>query len=856
MSRLGALIVIALLASGAAAAHADNNSDSTPAQQITQKANVQAQEIKTSDNISRADALSKAVALYEELRNSEVEISRELSKYGEEHKLTKDYLKAVTLGYANAEESSLISKADHITKQDMMSVLYKTVINYDDSYAIDGDEADDILNGCFDNAYIDEENRVAYAFMIKQGIISSKTGTEPDKKLTKESCELLCNEIGDLFKKDITFDINDAAITIGANISSVESALGQPDRIDESIYGFDWYVYNSDYANFVMIGVKADRICAVYSNSKGFKTGSVGVGDAYVRAEDYKSDKAFSFYLDANGDIDAILYNSLDKEAACSEASVNAAALEIADMINAKRVKNGVKPMALNPTMVDDAKAKAADFVKTGVPNEDVVYSLGFDPQCVYGDILLADGDLLTRKTAETDTIGVGTVLNQDCNFLFALTEGVNIKSTPSYVMPEKTVETKKDYKVAEVAEVTTPVILAPETDAVVNDGEDVVIKLAMQAASQYHVEVFDVENDNYAVNEYIKTDSTEIRLPAELFKRGADYRAVVSSVTADGTALSSNDVLFSYGDASQDGVVILSPFAGGSTDDDYIGVSWKSEQYHDFLVDLYDSEGKLLASEIVLDKNEAVIRGVDPGEYYVFVTAMSRNTSKTKASASAKVTVNMPEPVITEIVLEPDDVYYLTYEDPEMGVMYFYDEEIIDVEEKKNGKTVTTKKKKLIQKEVKATKAYKELAKNRRKVESIKGEPVLDFLSVAPGSALGQQIVNEASKYLGVPYVWGGTTPSGFDCSGLVQYIMKGLGIDISRVTQTQCKEGTPVAKGDLQPGDLVFFENNGDVHHVGIYIGSGQMIHAPHTGDVVRVADMTSPYYTASYYCARRFY
>ena len=192
------------------------------------------------------------------------------------------------------------------------------------------------------------------------------------------------------------------------------------------------------------------------------------------------------------------------------------------------------------------------------------------------------------------------------------------------------------------------------------------------------------------------------------------------------------------------------------------------------------------------------------------------------------------------------------------MGVLYFYDEELVDVEvEDSRGRTTTEKRKKIIQKQVKATNAYKELAKNRVRIEKATGEPKLDFFgSTEYSSEMGNKIVAEASKYLGVPYVWGGTTPSGFDCSGLVQYVLRDLGIDISRVTQTQCKEGQPVAKGDLQPGDLVFFESNGDVHHVGIYIGNGQMIHAPRTGDVVKIQDMNTEYYSSTYYCARRMY
>lgn len=848
-SGLFAVIVVALLASGGAAVYAENENVPNETAPVMKSA-----EDSAARKISNSDALASAVELYENLRNTEVSLPPELSKAEDESGIDKTYLKAVVLGYANLEDHDKISASDSIQKQDMISILYKTVINYDSSYAITGEEADVILNNCYDNAYINEENRVAYAFMIKQGIISDRSGSNPDKELTYEGCEVLSKEVYNLFAKEISFNVGDTDITIGANISTVTDALGMPDRIDESLYGYDWYVYNSDAANLVMIGVSADRICAVYSNSMNFCIGSVKVGDAYVRAADYRNDDAFSFYTDSNGKIDAILYNTADKEAECSEESVNACAQQIVDMINGFRARLGFKEYVTD-TAMSEAAAEAASAYDN-ITEDGNVYASGFDPFCIYNALVNQENELLTKDAKTSVSAGAGIYMNEDHEFVFALCEGSAVRTAPvmekPVVKPEKT-----EYKLNEVNEVTTPVIEAPSEEISYNDGDDVVIKLAMQAATEYHIEVFDVENDDYAVNEYVKTDKTEITLPSELFKRGADYRMVVSSITPDGMALASEDVLFGYGSADEDGVIIETPYHTGNTDDDYLAVSWRSEQYHDFIIDLYDNEGKLVTSEIVKDKYEAVIRGVDPGEYYIYVTALRRDTNIEKASASVNVKINMPEPVITETILEPEDTYYFIYDDPEMGVLYFYDEEIIEVEKKnKNGKTETVKRKKIIQKQVKATKAYKELAKDRRLVERVSGTPTLDFLTSVRASEMGQKIVNEASKYLGVPYVWGGEDPSGFDCSGLVQYVLRELGIDISRVTQTQCKEGVPVARGDLAPGDLVFFESNGDVHHVGIYIGNGQMLHAPHTGDVVRITDMDTPYYSSTYYCARRIY
>lgn len=103
------------------------------------------------------------------------------------------------------------------------------------------------------------------------------------------------------------------------------------------------------------------------------------------------------------------------------------------------------------------------------------------------------------------------------------------------------------------------------------------------------------------------------------------------------------------------------------------------------------------------------------------------------------------------------------------------------------------------------------------------------------------------AKRYLGVRYVWGGTSPSGFDCSGLTQYVYAKIGISIPRTSRTQFTVGKfiPRTRTDmLEPGDLVFFGYGGDatkIHHVGIYVGGGVFIHAPGTGDYVKYSSLT---------------
>jgi peptidoglycan DL-endopeptidase CwlO len=120
-----------------------------------------------------------------------------------------------------------------------------------------------------------------------------------------------------------------------------------------------------------------------------------------------------------------------------------------------------------------------------------------------------------------------------------------------------------------------------------------------------------------------------------------------------------------------------------------------------------------------------------------------------------------------------------------------------------------------------------------------------------APLPAGHPEAASVAARYLGVPYQWGGATPAGFDCSGLVVWVYAQLGIMLPHFTGALYLLGVPVPRDQLAPGDLVFFDA---LDHVGIYIGAGQFIHAPHTGDVVRVSTMSSGSYAASYVGARR--
>ena len=121
---------------------------------------------------------------------------------------------------------------------------------------------------------------------------------------------------------------------------------------------------------------------------------------------------------------------------------------------------------------------------------------------------------------------------------------------------------------------------------------------------------------------------------------------------------------------------------------------------------------------------------------------------------------------------------------------------------------------------------------------------------SYAPPPSKYGGVVGIAMQYLGIPYVYGGASPSGFDCSGFIMYVFAQVGISLPHNAAAQYGYGMPVSRDQLQPGDLVFFNGLG---HAGIYVGGGSFIHSPHTGDVVKISSI-SGWYSSTYVGARR--
>ena len=144
-------------------------------------------------------------------------------------------------------------------------------------------------------------------------------------------------------------------------------------------------------------------------------------------------------------------------------------------------------------------------------------------------------------------------------------------------------------------------------------------------------------------------------------------------------------------------------------------------------------------------------------------------------------------------------------------------------------------------------------MTKFREKEKTAEESNKTENTSNVASSGNGSSVVATANQYIGSRYIYGGTAPSGFDCSGFTSYVYKKYGVSLSRTAAGQYSNGVSVSKGELQPGDLVMFGKSG-INHVGIYIGGGKMVHAANPSRGVTTDTINSGYYGTNYVGARR--
>ncbi len=790
------------------------------------------------------DFLQSLISVYENLSGEQI-------SFEQKNDIPEGILKAISLGLISEED--IENYKNPISKQNAAHFIYQIIMKYDSSFELSADESNFILNSCYDNGKLFDENKIAFAFCLKYGIFKFDTETYPGDALTNEQADEILSRILNEFSKNISFNINDKKITINDTEENLLSLFGNPNRIDKTIYDFSWYVYNSLYSNYFMVGIKEGKICAFYSNSNGVEFGGIKKGDAVPETEI----KGLNFYPDENGNIEGILYNPNEiKTYTYNEELLSAVENELCDLINSHRVSNG--KMTLNKI---DAVNKINVFSESAGQNVQELF---------YGMLIQKseNPDIINETINTSSDIAIDVVTTDDGGLRAAAATNSGVFG----ILPDKTSDAapdKSDYTVQKPAHIGTPKITSIKNGDVLNSDEDVVIDINKSVSDKYFIKIFDVEQQRDVVCQYIVSGEKSFVFQKEIFTPGADY--IVEMCSLDGEELNYADsVEFTYGEAINP-VSIETPFNNSYTYDSETELFLTSSVYHDFKIEVINEDKENIISTVIRDTNTTILDSIPSGKYTLQVTALMHGTDAERGMGTVSFEVKKVNPEIKTYILNPDEKFNFIYESPDSKYLYFYDEEIIYVDEEvteiqtetvtdENGqetvietpvtKTVQSPRKKIIQKKVPATKQYRKL-----RCMYTSGTYTTGAIVTENSTEKGNAIANSALLYQGIPYVWGGESTSGFDCSGLVKYVCNKLGISVHRTSADQfAYDGEYVLKSQLIPGDLIFFQDNGVIHHVGIYIGDGKMVHAPHTGDVVKVSSINSDYYMREYAGAKR--
>ncbi len=738
-----------------------------------------------------------------------------------------------------------------ITKQDAAALIYDMLLCYDASLEISEDEANHILNSCYDNGKLSEENRVAFAFCLKHGIFKSDIETYPSAVLDDEAKATILSRVQDSFIRDKEFMVSGKKLVMNSAEKALTDTFGEPHRVDKTIYGFSWYVYNSEDTGFFMAGVRGGRVCAFFTCDSGYEV----LG--YEKGMDYTEPSVIGLYVytDELGKVDGVLYNPCEIETytytdeilACMEN-------ELLDIINAHRADDG--KLALN-------KIDAVNSVFT------FSESAGQNVQELFYGMLMQKGenpDIINETISASADAAVDIALTPDGGLRAAVATNAGVFG----ILPKSGKEgeiSKESFDIKPRTFISAPKITSLKSGDVLNAGEDVTVELSDSVSDKYYVKIYDRERERDIVCQYITSDDTVFTYPKELFTPGGDYSLEMCSV--DGDELHYADKTdFVYGEADA-AVYIEAPFDGSATYDSEIEVFLASSVYHDFKLDVTNSDNEVIISKVLRGSDKTILDSIPSGKYTLTATALARGTDAYRGQHTVSFEIKKVTAVVREYVLSPNERFNFRYESRDGKYLYFYDQDVIYIDEQVQAldglgnpiadelgnpvmNTVKSPRKKIVEKKVPATKQYRKL-----RAMYNAGSYTTGVITSTNATEAGNAFANAALLYQGIPYVWGGETPSGFDCSGLVKYVSGKLGKSVHRTSQEQfAYDGVFVEKSQLIPGDLLFFQDNGVIHHVGIYIGDGKMVHAPHTGDVVKVSSINSSYYVREYAGAKRIF
>ncbi len=563
------------------------------------------------DVSTRIGFITQTVNIYERITETTVKIPDDNPVKGENESLVK----AVTLGIIEPNDKAFYSDGDGISAQAAADITYKAVAAADSSFKIGTEEANHILNGEYNNSVLDGESRRAYAFMLKHAVIPYNFVENQLLPMSAQEARRTAENTERIFCPEIEFSVDEKTVVIGESSASLISKFGNPNRIDMTHLGFEWYVYNSDYSRFMMVGVRGGAVCAFFSNCEKLETDSL-------------PDTQLNMYRnEQTGEVDAIYRGAPVGQTVemTDEIRINQG-LELLDMLNAARKKQRlpvfINNSALAVQALDESRRFALGNFEVGAEKE-LTRLCADDIFACYEEMLSLRHEAIWKYSPKLASHGAVGVWENGAKIYVTMLADDSGRVVPNPA--EEAVIAKKEYPSIGAGKAA---VFAPIDGAKVADGEPLLFMFGGLGAESYHIDIQNCETRDYVVNADITGDLHDYRVSADRFDGGLDYEVCVKAYYGGNQVLEHN-ALIEYGAAKP--IEILSPTQQHVLTESEISIVWRAPLYTDFQIDIINADGTSAASTRVIDETQTNVSELIPGKYTVRVSAMRRDSNAVK---------------------------------------------------------------------------------------------------------------------------------------------------------------------------------------------------------------------------------
>lgn len=586
--------------------------------------------------MSKLDFLSRAVQLYYSLSGKQ---------------MTGEVIdEAERIGLIDKSEEAAYLTEETITKQQAAQVLYKAVTAYDHTFTLPEREIDVILDDCYDNVFIETQNKAAFAFMMKYGIIGNKCLTNPYAILPADVAQKMADDLYQAFYAHDSITVGDNKIYIGQSQETLLQALGTPNRIDASEYGFAWYVYHADYEQFIMVGIENEKVCAFFSNAEKLVYQDVKNGEPASMVLGGNA----ALLTDRNGMLDGVYYQTAAEAGKITEKVRESKQKEFLDILNAYRIKKDLPIFIAHEQMTDDAEAYSKGEPYYGSADEFVSGTAG-DVIQLYQDMVVSGqyASVFEGARKHNTYAGAGVWYNDG---EVTLTFMNDTQTTINGIRRVSAAELKKAPAASagetETAQVKTPVFKSLQNEQVFESGTDVIIDLEEKAAERYLIKITNAETGENAVNAYVSGGRTRFIFPAALFEDGIDYTISVSAVDGE-TLIPSEERTIVYGYAQPP--VIISPEREQILSVNSVNIQWQAPQYSDFEIELY-RDGQWQCSTRNTGVYNTQLMDLQPGKYTLGISVLRKNTNIIKNTSWVEFEIaQQPVEYETQVITRED---------------------------------------------------------------------------------------------------------------------------------------------------------------------------------------------------------